>query len=262
MGDENIPPDRVPFEVSHPHLKEFIGFLPELNKESYRGCVMVACSYLDELLRRILLAFLVEVPTSADLVVGFNAPLGTMSTRTAAAYSLGLIHEREFKELEILRRVRNRFAHGVHVSFDMQDVKALCQNLTMAARSDDASKDAARALYTTAAVSLILNLTNRPGYVARQRRKYKDCPIECCNKGRFYPWTTLVAVAMSVSQPKPAVKIGPSSTISEVPRKFHQRLDTDHPFDCLPEPIPEVKTVCHCSKSSALSIAVFSSWTA
>jgi mannitol operon repressor len=46
-----------------------------------------------------------------------------MSTRTAAAYSLGLIHEREFKELEILRRVRNRFAHGVHVSFDMQDVE-------------------------------------------------------------------------------------------------------------------------------------------
>jgi mannitol operon repressor len=114
-----------------------------------------------------LLAILVEVPTSADLVEGFNAPLGTMSTRTAAAYSLGLIHEREFKELEILRRVRNRFAHGVHVSFDMQDVKALCQNLTMAARSDDASKDAARALYTTAVVSLILNLTNRPVYVAR-----------------------------------------------------------------------------------------------
>jgi hypothetical protein len=116
----------------------FLGLLPEeyepdqvlreLNKESDRGCVMVACSCLDELLRRILLAFLVEVPTSADLVEGFNAPLGTMSTRTAAAYSLGLIHEREFKELEILRRVRNRFAHGVHVSFDMQYVKALCQN--------------------------------------------------------------------------------------------------------------------------------------
>jgi hypothetical protein len=40
MSDENIPPDTVPFEVSHPHLKEFIGFLPELNKESDRGCVM------------------------------------------------------------------------------------------------------------------------------------------------------------------------------------------------------------------------------
>jgi hypothetical protein len=32
------------------------------------------------------------------------------------------------------------------------------------------------ALYTTAAVSLILNLTNRPGYVARQRREYRDWP--------------------------------------------------------------------------------------
>ncbi len=172
--EESVSPDSLPFEVSHPHLKEFVGFLPELNKESDRGCVMVACSYLDELLRRTLLAFLVEVPTSVDLVEGFNAPLGTMSTRAAAAYSLGLIREKEFKELEILRRLRNRFAHGVHVSFDMQDVKALCQNLTMSARNGDPSKDTARGLYTTAAVCLILNLTNRPAYVSQQRRECKE----------------------------------------------------------------------------------------
>jgi hypothetical protein len=157
-------------------LQEFVGFLPELNNESDRGCVMVACSYLDELLRRILLAFLMDVPTSVSLVEGFNAPLGNISTRAAAVYSLGLISDREFREINILRRVRNSFAHGVHVSFDRQDLKALCQNLTMSARGSGPKDDDTRGLYATSAVCLILNLTNRPAYVARQQRESKEWP--------------------------------------------------------------------------------------
>jgi hypothetical protein len=66
MSDHgDFPSKQVPLEVSHPHLKAFAGCLSELNKESDRGCVMVACSYLDGLLREIVLAFLVE-PTSRD----------------------------------------------------------------------------------------------------------------------------------------------------------------------------------------------------
>jgi mannitol operon repressor len=77
---------------------------------------------------------------------GFNAPLGTLSTRASAALALGLIREREFKEVDTLRRVRNRFAHNVHISFDSQDVDALCRNLTLSARSGDSSKDDARGM--------------------------------------------------------------------------------------------------------------------
>jgi hypothetical protein len=35
--DNNNDSERVPPEVTHPHLKEFFGLLPELNKESDRG---------------------------------------------------------------------------------------------------------------------------------------------------------------------------------------------------------------------------------
>ena len=164
-------PGRVPFEISHPHLKEFAGFLPELNKESDRGRVLISCSYLDDLMRQILLAFLVERDNSKRLVDGFNAPLGTFSTRTSAAYALGLISEREFKEIDILRRIRNRFAHDLRASFDVQDVKDLTHNLTMAAQNYDSVIVDARGRYTTAAVALILNLTNRPVYVSRKRRQ-------------------------------------------------------------------------------------------
>jgi mannitol operon repressor len=174
---DESPPERPSLEVSHPHLKDFLGFLPELNKESDRGRVLIACSYLHELMRRILLAFLIERDSTKRLIEGFNAPLGTLSTRTAAAYGLGLISEREFKECETLRRIRNRFAHDVHASFDAQDIRDLAHTLTLAAPDYGDVVVNARGRYTTAAVALIMDLTNRPAYVARKRRKLEDWPI-------------------------------------------------------------------------------------
>src|SRR5258708_18194129 len=89
--------DRVSIEVSHPHLKDFLRFLPELNKESDRGRVLISCSYLDQMLREILLAFLRDTKLSLQLVEGFNAPLGTFSARATATYAMGLITNRDYK---------------------------------------------------------------------------------------------------------------------------------------------------------------------
>jgi hypothetical protein len=174
--DDELLHERVPLQVSHPHLKEFMGFLPELNKESDRGQVLIACSYLDDLMRRILLAFLIDRDITTRLIEGFSAPLGTFSTRTSAAYALGLISEREFRECEVLRRIRNRFAHDMHASFDMQNIGDLCQNLTMTVPNYDSVVLDARSRYTTAAVALILGLINRPVYVARKGRQAEDWP--------------------------------------------------------------------------------------
>jgi mannitol operon repressor len=165
-------PEREPLEVTHPHLKRFLRFLPELNKESDRGGVLISCSYVDELLRQTLLAFFIENDNSNRLVEGFNAPLGTFSTRISAAFALGLISEREFRECNTLRRVRNRFAHHLEASFDMQDIRDLCENLTYAVPG---TVDA-RERYTSAVVPLILNLVNRPHYVSKKRREFNDWP--------------------------------------------------------------------------------------
>ncbi|MCS6267323.1 MAG: transcriptional regulator [Vampirovibrio sp.] len=172
-----MPPQ--PLEVSHPHppyLKDFLGFLPELNKESERGRVLISCSYLDELMRLILLAFLVDNDSSKKLIEGFNAPLGTLSTRSSAAFALGLISEQEFKECNTLRKVRNLFAHRVHASFDTQEIRDLCNNLTMAVPSSDKVIVDACGQYTSAVVALIIYLNNRPVYVARKRRNVEKWP--------------------------------------------------------------------------------------
>ncbi|MGF6097190.1 MltR family transcriptional regulator [Pseudomonas sp. 18175] len=50
--------------------------------------------------------------TTAQLVDGFNAPLGNFSSRIKATYSLGLITKEQFGDLEQLRKIRNYFAHS------------------------------------------------------------------------------------------------------------------------------------------------------
>jgi len=103
------------------------------------------------------------------LLEGFNAPLGTLSTRIAAAAALGLISEREAKEADRLRKIRNFFAHHVHISFDDQNIRDLCGNLEMAAQDYGDVVVNTRGRFSTSAVALIMNLTNRPHYVGQER---------------------------------------------------------------------------------------------
>lgn len=178
VPDEKLTKTRphAPLKVTHPHLQGFMSFLPELNKESDRGAFLVSCSYLDELLGNILVAFLIERKGSTALVEGFNAPLGTFSTRASAAVALGLITAEEFQECETLRRIRNRFAHDIHASFAMPAIRDLGKNLTYSAKPYDEVKVDARGECVSAAVGLIMDLTNRPAYVEKHRRKEQHWP--------------------------------------------------------------------------------------
>ena len=107
-------PKVQPFEVSHPHLREFKAFLTELNKETPRGAALVSATMIDDLLGRCIRAFLVDDRDGHSLVDGFNAPLGSFSARIVAAHALGLLSDVECAECQIIRKVRNAFAHDVH----------------------------------------------------------------------------------------------------------------------------------------------------
>jgi DNA-binding MltR family transcriptional regulator len=122
------------FRTENPHLIEFNAFLEELNKESDRGAALVSAAMLDDLLEKIILAFLIDTKETKKLISGFNAPLGTFSARIIAAYSLGLLSEEEYEECGRLRQIRNEFAHHVHQKFDDQKVRDVCGNLRFAAQ--------------------------------------------------------------------------------------------------------------------------------
>jgi mannitol operon repressor len=111
-----------------PHLKEFTEFLGEFNKTE-RGAALAAAAFLDDLLGRVIFNFLIPNDSGHALVDGFNAPFGTLSARIAACHAMGLISEVEYRECEIVRKVRNEFAHKVKMSFDNDRIKSLCANM-------------------------------------------------------------------------------------------------------------------------------------
>lgn len=163
------------------HLAKFYPYLDLLNAESDRGRVLISTGYMEEQLKDILLAFILDTPQAKELVTSGNAPLGTFSSRIAACYTLGLISEREHHDLTLLRKIRNDFAHDMHTSFKTPSAVDRCKLLHHKAQDykyedkDDVVVDPA-SQFTSAAVSLILHLTNRPHYVSQRRCVYGDWP--------------------------------------------------------------------------------------
>ena len=85
---------------------------------------------------------------------------------------MGLISAQEAREIHCLRKIRNLFAHHVHVSFRDQNITDLCRNLEMSANDYGDVVVNARGRFSTSAVSVIMSLTNRPHYVAQARLRY------------------------------------------------------------------------------------------
>ncbi len=121
----------------------------EFDKETDRAAVILTAAIMDDLLRMLVAARLVPVSSSNDeLFDGANAPLGTYSSRIEIAYRLGLISIKFARDLHLVRKIRNDFAHNVRgCSFEDARVK-----------------------------SRIVELNNSHGIIARSPKAFKKPP--------------------------------------------------------------------------------------
>lgn len=155
--------------------KDLAAFLEELQQETDRGLPLVGAALIDTLLLETLRSFFCEDRKSGKLLDDANSPLGTFSSRTQASYSLGLIDKHEYAEIELIRKVRNEFAHGKHgMSFQNEKVKSLCSNLnSVLPEGADYPTSDPRFRFINAVVSTVLRLYYRPEWVALERRQPK-----------------------------------------------------------------------------------------
>jgi len=128
-----------------------------LNRESPRGKVLISCGYIEELLKEVIAAFLIRGKPKDDLLGGGSAPLGSLWARTRMCFCLGLLSEQEYHDLEIIRGIRNDFAHQVDTTFEMQSIKDRCANLKL--KMPNAPDGATQ--WVSAAAVLIINLGQR-----------------------------------------------------------------------------------------------------
>jgi DNA-binding MltR family transcriptional regulator len=118
----------------------FAPLLREFQTTSHRSFAIVAASMLDELLRKLISAHLVPPSAGETLLDGPHAPLGSFSSRIDAAYRLGFISSRLARDLHLVRKIRNEFAHTFEdIGFDTaaieQRVKELAESNKISQRN-------------------------------------------------------------------------------------------------------------------------------
>jgi len=95
-----------------------------LNQESDRGSAIVGAALIEDSLKEMIIAFLIEPEQKKDeLFSGAFAPLGSLSSKIAISYRLGLISSNVRKSLDFIRKIRNDFAHTSHeIDFKTQSI--------------------------------------------------------------------------------------------------------------------------------------------
>jgi DNA-binding MltR family transcriptional regulator len=114
------------------NLELVVNFRETLNKETDRGCALMAASFLENELSLLLKEKFVGNNSQIEELFEFNGPLGTFSSKIKISYCIGLINKQSFKDLEIIRRVRNDFGHQFKpIEFTSENIKNRINNLTL-----------------------------------------------------------------------------------------------------------------------------------
>ncbi len=80
-------------------------FLHSFQKETDRGAALVGAAMVESRLKRILKNHLIENNSSKELLNGSSGSLGTFSAKSKICHSLGLITEKEFTEINYIRKI-------------------------------------------------------------------------------------------------------------------------------------------------------------
>lgn len=160
-------------------LEYFSCFLKEFQDETDRGAALVGAALLDKQLHGLLLSHFLDKKESLELLEGGSAPLGTFSARIKVTFCLGLITDLEHGELQLIRKIRNEFAHQPHgLTFQNGKISSLCGNLRE--RMPDAKERGIerpiRSKFIDAVLFTSLALWYRPQHAANLKAKQQRWP--------------------------------------------------------------------------------------
>jgi len=157
-------------------IELFSKFLEEFQDETDRGASILAGTILEEKLKNILTEYFIECRQSKELLDGNNAPIGTFSSRLNMAYALGLISDYEYIDCNIIRKIRNEFAHKFELAFSFENpkIKDIVYTINAPTPGDKESfKGKPRALYINGVICLYMNWLWREDFIRVKELRLK-----------------------------------------------------------------------------------------
>jgi DNA-binding MltR family transcriptional regulator len=119
-------------EKPAPDLMQLIKRSGLLREESDRGCALVATAWIDDSLTELVRSRFVDDRAAADELLDGDTPLATFSAKIKLLYCMGVINKEVKNDLDIIRAIRNLFAHDRdRLGFDTPTIKDRCRNLSV-----------------------------------------------------------------------------------------------------------------------------------
>jgi hypothetical protein len=173
-------PPRDHFEGSR---EQVAVLFDEMHHVSDRVAAVSCASFVDDTLGAAIAARFVRLGRQWEKKVfsGADAPLGTLSAKIRLGFALGLYGPRTCADLDIIRSVRNDFAHTAGpILFTDPEIKAKCrrfttpQRLTMGLATPFIGQTGPKALYVQTAQQISSYLIGAIRAVPLQRPSFPD----------------------------------------------------------------------------------------
>ncbi|SRR5258708_6702206 len=112
-------------------LGDWNEMLNSFYEESDRGAAILVGSFAEHSLGLYLRFRMKDQKVANDLFAPMG-PLSNFSQRIAIAYAFGLISEKQYRDFQIIRRIRNHFAHHpMDTTFETKEIKEAAAGLSM-----------------------------------------------------------------------------------------------------------------------------------
>lgn len=112
-----------------PDLADHFTILHQLETLDDRAAAILAAIQVEAALESVLLKKMIPLPVNEidEIFVGESGPLSTFSAKIRLAYAFGVIGTETRRDLNLLRTIRNAFAHArTPVSFDTPEIAKAC----------------------------------------------------------------------------------------------------------------------------------------
>jgi hypothetical protein len=88
-------------------------FIQEINQEKNdRGAAILAVTNVENILETCIVRSIIDDGRFYDKLFGFNAPISTFDNKIRIAYALEIISTQMYENLNVIRALRNAFAHS------------------------------------------------------------------------------------------------------------------------------------------------------
>jgi DNA-binding MltR family transcriptional regulator len=114
----------VPIKEFEAEINRVNRVLREIFKESGRAAALVVAAEIDRIVLKILESFLLPASAESSPFLERTGPIEALAVRIELLFRIGLIPPAMHHDLQLMRRIRNEFAHGpTGLDFNQSRVK-------------------------------------------------------------------------------------------------------------------------------------------